>query len=701
MERAKKLIDEIAYQYDYSSRGWVAAPVRYANLPARDVPTVLLGEFGLGKWDYQCFHADRRQRMVWCAEHKRFEKVHHIERMDSIRSVDGGRKIGASCACAHTRPSLAVGCRQHGMVAYFSFCAPPIERKLTVPYRWRIIRYESGAVEVKADALRFCLIYTGENEFSKPQAEKYILHPRRITLGEVFDMEQGESVFCHPMRDWQDFGIDIPSVVTAKVFEHLQERAADGCNLLQESITDGVKKLRAFVQRPTDFHIEYWRDFFSAEEFPRLFPTTPMDGLVRTPERDATVWRPQNQQDNFSALCQALRLAPTENLRAAYEKNPYAPLWEKLLRFWGFKDDRAISYFYELSDFAGMRLPHFRFDRDKDELKLDGLKGWIKGDIPAPEFLEDTETVTAYEAHLRFAMLRFYVTWALLENKNRERAFAKRGLYALATKPWSNDLHEELDLFYWRFRHYCSYACTGEGGDNPWREIAADVERLSVMARQHLWGFNTEWFGWHWKVEHDRLMEEFHALGSPGKAIEERTPKKKLSRLGRILKIYDAMLTNATPLIPIKRVEYPPSMRRRDDKVIFDFDPSLWIDDEGTVHRSPRYADQDIFPPLPDDGRRTRLLAYRLFLEDCGYITAEIAEKIVGKKLSRRTFVRDLEFLRETCACGRLIYQAAEKIYVWESFGNATADAKQSHHAPASALGHPWPSEKGEENDSH
>ena len=681
MERVKKLIDEIAYQYDYSSRGWVAAPVRYANLPARDVPTVLLGEFGLGKWDYQCFHADRRQRMVWCSEHKRFEKVHHIERMDSIRSVDGGRKIGASCACAHTRPSLAVGCRQHGMVAHFSFCAPPIERKLTVPYRWRIIRYESGAVEVKADALRFCLIYTGENEFSKPQAEKYILHPRRITLGEVFDMEQGESVFCHPMWDWQDFGIDIPSEVTAKVFEYLQGNTADSCSLWHESITDGAKKLRAFVQRPMDFHIEYWRDFFSAEEFAKLFPST--------------------QNDNFSALCHALKLTPIENLRAAYEKNPYAPLWEKLLRFWGFKDDRAISYFYELSDFAGMRLRHFRFDRDKDELKLDGLKGWIKGDIPDPEFLEDTETVTAYEAHLRFAMLRFYVTWALLENKNRERAFAQRGLYALATKPWSNDLHEELDLFYWRFRHYCSYACTGEGGDNPWREIAADVERLSVMARQHLLGFNTEWFGWHWKVEHDRLMEEFHALGSPGKAIEERTPKKKLSRLGRILKIYDAMLTNATPLIPIKRVEYPPSMRRRDDKVIFDFDPSLWIDDEGTVHRSSRYADQDIFPPLPDDGRRTRLLAYRLFLEDCGYITAEIAEKIVGKKLSRRTFVRDLEFLRETCACGRLVYQAAEKIYVWESFGNATADAKQSHHAPASALGHPWPSEKGEENDSH
>ena len=145
--------------------------------------------------------------------------------------------------------------------------------------------------------------------------------------------------------------------------------------------------------------------------------------------------RPQEQTDPFPVLCHALKLMPNENLRAAYNKNPYAPLWEKLLRFWGFKDDKAISYFYELKDFAGMRLEHFRFDRNKDELKLNGLEGWMKKDTPDPEFLEDTETVTAYEAHLRFAMLRFYVTWALSQNK--ERAFAKRGLYALATKSWS------------------------------------------------------------------------------------------------------------------------------------------------------------------------------------------------------------------------------------------------------------------------
>ena len=121
MERARKLIEETAYQYDYSSRVWGAAAARYATLPAKadakqshhapasalahpcasDVPVVLLGEFGVGEWDYQCFHAHCRQRMVWCSEHKRFEKVHHIERMDSIRSVDS--------------------CREHGMVAHFSF----------------------------------------------------------------------------------------------------------------------------------------------------------------------------------------------------------------------------------------------------------------------------------------------------------------------------------------------------------------------------------------------------------------------------------------------------------------------------------------------------------------------------------------------------------------------------------------------------
>jgi len=273
MERTEKSTDETVYQYDYSNRAWVEASMRYAALPVKDVPVIIFGEFSLGEWDYQCFHSYRRQRMVWCLEHERFEKVHHIERIDSIRSVDG--------------------CRERGMAAYFSLCAPPIERKLTVPYRWRIIRYEGGRVKVQADAIRFRLVYTGENEYKEPLAENYILRPCRITLGEVFDIEQGESAFCNPRRDWRDFGIDIPSAVTAKVFEFLQENAANGCNLFQESITDGVKKLRAFVKRPMDFHIEYWRDFFSVEEFSIVFQ--------------------KNQQDNFSALCHALKLTPTKS----------------------------------------------------------------------------------------------------------------------------------------------------------------------------------------------------------------------------------------------------------------------------------------------------------------------------------------------------------------------------------------------------
>ena len=633
----KPQVSETVYQYDYSRRAWVKASKRYAAFVAKDVPVVLLGEFDMGEWDYQCFRPQNHQRMMWCVEHKRFEKVHHIERIDSIRSVDG--------------------CREHGTVAFFSFVLPPIDCRLTVPYRWQVLQFEDGIVEARADALRFCLTYTGDNEYKDAYAEKYVLHPRRITLTETFDMQKCRTAFCNKRRDWAYFGIDIPTEVTKKIFAYLTKYAPASYTPLPESITDGVKKLRSFVKRPKDFHIEYWRDFFSATEFRVAFPPA--------------------QGDNFCALCHALRLTPTENLRVAYDKNPYAPLWEKLLRFWGFKNDKAISLFYELKDFAGMRLPHFRFDRNKNELTVNGLTGWIKGDIPDPEFLEDTETVTADEAQRRFAMLRFYVTWALSENK--EYAFAK-ALYALATKPWPHDLHEELELFYWRFRSYCHYAFSGKG-DNPWAEITADVERLSVMTRHHLLGFNTEWFGWHWQVEHERLIEEFNCLEKPSKAIEERKPKKKISRLERILKIYDAMLTNIPPLIPIKRDEYPPSMWRRDLKILQTFDPSLWVDRLGNAHRKSRYSLQGEFPPLPDDERHTRLLAYRLFLADCGRITAELAEKIVDKKFSRRTFVRDLEFLRETCACGRLIYQAAEKIYVWESFGNAI--------------------EEGEENDSH
>lgn len=627
MKRANKPIAETVYQYDYKSRAWVSAAKRYGAISAKDVPIVILGEFNFGEWDYQCFHANKCQRVMWCAEHKRFEKIHHIERIDSIRSI--------------------FGCRKHGVTAFFSFNAPPIENKLTAPFRWRVALHNDGKAKVSVDALRFCPIHRGKNEYKDHCTENYIVYPHRITLSEIFDIQKGDSEFCRKNKDWADYGVDIPAEVTAKVIEHLEEYAPKGYNAFSESVTDGARKLRAFVKRPMDFHIEYWRGFFSDAEFEKLFP--------------------EGQSDNLPILCHELNLAVTENLRAAYEKNPYAPLWEKLLRFLGFKDDKAISYFYELKDFAGMRAEHFRFDKSKDELILDGLKGWRKIDDLGYEFLMDTETVTAYEAHNRFAMLRFYVAWALSESK--ERAFAKRGLYALATKAWSNDLREELDFLYWRFRAYCHHACAGEG-DNPWVEIAADVERLSVLSKHHLLGFNTEWFGWHWQIEHNRLMEEFNALGSPRENALERKPKKKLCRLARILKIYDSILANNSPLIPIRESEYPPSMFKRDMKVINAFDPSIVKTENGQIEHKPRYALQGEFPPLPNDERRARLLAYRLFLEDCGYITIELAEKIVGKKISRRTFVRDLEFLRENCACGILTYNATKKIYAWESLGD-------------------------------
>ena len=88
MERTEKSTDETVYQYDYNNRSWVAASMRYAALPAKDVPVIIFGEFSLGEWDYQCFHSYRRKRMVWCLEHKRFEKVHHIERI----SLGGNRR---------------------------------------------------------------------------------------------------------------------------------------------------------------------------------------------------------------------------------------------------------------------------------------------------------------------------------------------------------------------------------------------------------------------------------------------------------------------------------------------------------------------------------------------------------------------------------------------------------------------------------
>jgi hypothetical protein len=80
----------------------------------------------------------------------------------------------------------------------------------------------------------------------------------------------------------------------------------------------------------------------------------------------------------------------------------------------------------------------------------------------------------------------------------------------------------------------------------------------------------------------------------------------------------------------------------------------------------PRYEETSEILPLMHDSRKLRLMAYTRFLYDCGFLNRDYAEKLVGKPVPRRTFVRDLGILRQACPDKKLVYRAKEKCYVWE-----------------------------------
>ena len=97
------------YLYDMKTEKWQQAASVDQNVPVVLVLKVFQGE----KW----------QKLVWCPEHGTFEKIHHLERRDSIRSI--------------------TGCRMQGMVAVlaadiWSDSMEDTEKKYYVPFCWLV-----------------------------------------------------------------------------------------------------------------------------------------------------------------------------------------------------------------------------------------------------------------------------------------------------------------------------------------------------------------------------------------------------------------------------------------------------------------------------------------------------------------------------------------------------------------------------------
>ena len=591
-------------------------------------------------FDWSYFHTEVQQRLVWCPEHLRFEEIHHLESADSIKSVDG--------------------CRMQGKMAYFSVNIDRTYKEntiktVTVPVSWNLERSADGSVDIRADILRIPISMDLTENTILPATKN--IESGLLTIGETFRLGEKQGSFSPCGKNWSDFGIDIPTNITEQAISYLLETAGREAYIPPDSNTNGYRKLRAFVRRPEDLHVEYWREIIG-DEFSALFP---------------------RRKNSFVALCKYLGLQPTASLTAGYEKNPFAPLWAALLREWGFKEEKNIAMFYELEDIAGIWPRQFAisgtkvaFHRYYEMVMIESSTGTVR--YSDENDGKDAFTCAEVQGYLaenimaaRLDRIHDYVTWALTQTN--EEHVVGRSLWGLATKPWTQEVYDELaDILYLNDDEY----------------LSAAERTLSPKAKQHLLNFHRNWYDRHWLRAHEQTLQELEKIsdlwGERDSAkmearwsdeedfsYEEMEESPDLCRTIRLLTVYEKLLRGQV----ICAKDYDVStMLGRDMRVIRKVEPALsYRPPDGNykiLNREKKYKAKESIAPLGDRSRKARLLAYLRFLWDVGFITKQIANEIAGKEIPRRTFVRDLRILRRAFPEKALVYHAKDKRYVWE-----------------------------------
>ena len=612
------------YLYDIKTESWQQAVPVEKTAPAVLVINVLWG-------------AGKQERLVWCPKHSIFEKIHHLERRDSIRSVTGCQMQGMAAVLFADRRQAA---------------AEKMESKYYVPFCWQTNLLENGGVLVEAQVLAVILTFH-HSECRITLGDSHIQSGRR-TLRESFHIGETAGKIRVKSKDWPDYGLDIPAVVTDSAMAYLLKGAEGHAYMPPDSMVSGYRKLRAFIIRPHDLHIEYWRDVLR-EEFEQIFP--------------------RECKNPFLQLCRYLGLEPTASLVSGYEKNPFAPLWALLLRQWGFKEESSWEYFYGLSTFAGLSPADFSLEKTnwgtiyiEFRFTSDYIAGMDEKSPAAQKYAEES----IWEKRLKDLM--DYTYWALRQIP--EGKVAKYGLFYLASRPWTEEIKEELEMAQVLL---------------PTEYLTKEEQQLSPIARHHLLGFNQHWHGGHWQAEHELTMQELNAIRAlrwehfdqkmaeeeaeeeqeveevTGTDVVEESSREGMMRIGRIIGAYDKMLHGRT----VFAKDYPqPSMLGRDMSLLRQFEPAVvYASSKGgyeLLQKMPRYEETSEILPLMHDSRKLRLMAYTRFLYDCGFLNRDYAEKLVGKPVPRRTFVRDLGILRQACPDKKLVYRAKEKCYVWE-----------------------------------
>ena len=289
---------DVTFRYDAEKETWVECRVPEWNRDETDgLPVILVA--------YYCDErTGEKGTRVWCEAHRAYEKIGHWTE-DGLITGNGCRLKGLLLR-SNVYPMSSLWFHDAGEGGDV--------------IRWRMkYRPEEGNVYLCKDTA-----HIGFN-WEKKEDGSFLLVPifRSVSQDNVtLSLQEGE-----PHRL-----CDMPGPFVDAVLEALREEAARLYGGLLPLHRPGGS-ITAFLRHPFDRSIEFFRPCFRKEDdkFDCLFPRT--------------------QADNFSTLCGAFGVEPTETLKTAYWDNPTFFLLRLLLPELGIRQEALIQEFHGLSVF--------------------------------------------------------------------------------------------------------------------------------------------------------------------------------------------------------------------------------------------------------------------------------------------------------------------------------------------------------------
>ncbi len=269
-----------------------------------------------------CHHYDEHSgeytKKAWCPAHHAYEKI--------VKASNGGLLT-------------ETGCHLEGLIFFdknSGWFPPYTDREETIC--WQVGPVSPGTIRVTSDTARFVF------QWVKSKAGSFVYAP---SIQPIRHKEMTLSLHDKKQPDRLPY---MPAAVVHAAITALQgmDKSCDNCQAIHT-----IKKLRecmeaekysqeridyspyllAYLQRPLDMQIWFYRQYFDASDFEQCFAAA--------------------KEDNFPALCTSLGITPTNTLRHAYENSPAAFLLISRMQELCIEQDNLKERFVKLRNFLG------------------------------------------------------------------------------------------------------------------------------------------------------------------------------------------------------------------------------------------------------------------------------------------------------------------------------------------------------------